>query len=80
MQKTANVLIVVDLSFYAALTFPLNFMVDERRTKMRETLRIMSMKTHAYGFSYLLTQLCYIIIPMIAITLIFRVESSVYTI
>lgn len=36
-------------------------MVVDKETKMRETLRIMSMKTGAYGLSYFLTQLVFVV-------------------
>lgn len=44
-------------------------MVIDKETKMRETLRIMSMRSAAYGLSYFLTQIVFItIIALIMMT------------
>ena len=52
-------------------------MVIDKETKMRETLKIMSMKTGAYGLSYFLTQVIFTIFVAIALTIIFTVKSLV---
>jgi ATP-binding cassette, subfamily A (ABC1), member 5 len=46
-------------------------MVVDKETKMRETLRIMSMKSEAYGLSYFITQLIFVVFISLLMTLTF---------
>lgn len=52
-------------------------MVIDKETKMRETLKIMSMKTGAYGLSYFLTQVIFTIFIAIVLTVVFTIKSFV---
>ncbi len=46
-------------------------MVVDKETKMRETLKIMSMKTGAYGLSFFLGQSIFIVIISLIMTVTF---------
>lgn len=48
-------------------------MVIDKETKMRETLKIMSMKTGAYGLSFFIGQSIFILIIAIIMTVTFYV-------
>lgn len=48
-------------------------MVIDKETKMRETLKIMSMKTAAYGLSYFIIQQIFILVIAILLTITFMV-------
>jgi hypothetical protein len=52
-------------------------MVIDKETKMRETLKIMSMRTGAYGLSYFLTQVIFTIFTAIVLTVVFTIKNFV---
>ena len=52
-------------------------MVVDKETKMRETLKIMSMKTGAYGLSYFLTQVIFTLFVALILTIMFTFKSLV---
>lgn len=52
-------------------------MVVDKETKMRETLRIMSMKSAAYGLSYFITQLIFIVLIAILLTITFTLKDFI---
>ena len=52
-------------------------MVIDKETKMRETLRIMSMKTGAYGLSFFCTELIFTLITAIILTIIYGAKGIV---
>jgi hypothetical protein len=52
-------------------------MVLDKETKMRETLKIMSMKTAAYGLSYFLSQLVFVVFTTIVFCVTFLATGLV---
>jgi ABC-2 family transporter protein len=64
-------------AFSVSARFILMQMVADKQTKMRETLKIMSMKTGAYGLSYFLSQVIYVIFTTIAFTVAFLLNNVV---
>jgi ATP-binding cassette subfamily A (ABC1) protein 5 len=76
---TVFIAVLVPTAFSLTCRFILMQMVVDKETKMRETLRIMSMKTGAYGLSYFLTQVIFTIFVAIVLTIIFTVKSLVPT-
>ena len=71
--------VLVPTAFSLTCRFILMQMVVDKETKMRETLRIMSMKTGAYGLSYFLTQVIFTIFVAIVLTIIFTVKNMIAT-
>ena len=51
--------ISIPLSYTNATRFILSQMVVEKETKMKEALKILSLRTSAYGLSFFLTQLVF---------------------
>jgi len=47
--------------------------VVDKETKMRETLRILSMKTSAYGLSFFFTQAIFAVITSIVVSVTFLI-------
>ena len=60
-------------AFSLTARFILMQMVVDKETKMRETLRIMSMKSGAYGLSYFLTQVIITIFTAIVLSIVFSI-------
>ena len=54
--------VFIPASFQITSRFILMQMVADKETKMKETLRIMSMKSAAYGLSYFITQFIFIFV------------------
>ena len=75
--KILLIAILVPTAFSITCRFILMQMVIDKETKMRETLKIMSMKTGAYGLSYFLTQLIFTIFIAIVLTVIFTIKNFV---
>jgi hypothetical protein len=63
----------VPTAFSLTARFILMQMVVDKETKMRETLRIMSMKSGAYGLSYFLTQVIITIFTAIVLSIVFSI-------
>lgn len=63
----------VILIFITGCRFVLSQPVVDKETKMRETLKILSMKSSAYGLSYFLTQAIFALITSVFITLTFAI-------
>lgn len=84
-NSTSNIYVVllialaVPTAFQATCRFILMQMVVDKETKMRETLRIMSMKSAAYGLSYFLTQMIFIAIISALLTLTFALKEFIKT-
>lgn len=52
-------------------------MVLDKQTKMRETLKIMSMKTGAYGLSYFLSQVFFVVFTTIVFAIMFVATDTI---
>jgi hypothetical protein len=57
--------------------FILMQMVLDKQTKMRETLKIMSMKTGAYGLSYFLSQVFFVVFTTVVFAIMFVTTNTV---
>ena len=66
----------VPLCFAVASRFILSQMVIEKESKMKETLKILSLKTGAYGLSFFFTQLLFSLITAIIVTVTFWATKS----
>jgi hypothetical protein len=78
-QQSVSYLIALSLivvSFSGSCTFILNQMVIDKETKMRETLRIMSMSRGAYTMSYFLTQSCFSFCSGVILSICFALHGS----
>lgn len=62
---------LITASFSAGLAFVLNQMVADKESKIRETLKIMSMKQSAYALSYLVLQSTFVFFTTTILTLSF---------
>ncbi len=63
----------VILIFITGCRFVLSQPVVDKETKMRETLRILSMKTSAYGLSFFFTQAIFAVITSVLISITFLI-------
>ncbi len=61
------------LIFITGCRFVLSQPVVDKETKMRETLRILSMKTSAYGLSYFFTQAIFAVLTSLLISITFAI-------
>lgn len=79
--KVLLISLTVSMAFSTACRFILMQMVIDKETKMRETLKIMSMKTSAYGLSYFLSQLIFTVLITVLLSFTFTyvgfIESGV---
>ena len=62
---------IVLLIFITGQRFVLSEPVVDKETKMRETLRIMSMRSSVYGLSYFITQAIFSLFTTLIVTLTF---------
>ena len=66
----------VPLCFAAASRFILSQMVVEKESKMKETLKILSLRTGAYGLSFFFTQVLFSLFTALLVTVTFWVTGS----
>ena len=64
------------LCFAAASRFILSQVVIEKESKMKETLKILSLKTAAYGLSFFFTQLIFSLMTAVLVTLTFVITGA----
>ena len=64
-------MILVLLIFITGQRFVLSEPVVDKETKMRETLKILSMRTSVYGLSYFITQAIFSLFTALLVTLTF---------
>lgn len=65
--------IAIPICFSTAARFVLSQVVIEKEQKMRETLKILSLKTGAYGLSFFFTQLIFSIFTALLVVLTFSI-------
>ena len=70
--------LLCDSAFSSAVSFVLTQMVRDKETKMRETLKIMSMSRGAYMFSYFQAQGFFALFTSICLCLAFYVPIRVW--
>lgn len=63
--------VFIQVVFTAGCRFVLQHPVVDKETKMRETLKILSLKTSVYGFSYFISQAIFSGATAIMITVTF---------
>ena len=68
-----TMVISVPLSFLGATRFILQQAVIDKESKMKETLKILSLKTGAYGLSYFLSQSFFTLLTSLLITITFGI-------
>ena len=69
--------ISVPISFAAASRFVLSQMVIDKETKMKESLKILSLKTGAYALSYFATQAIFSLMTAILITAVYAIQKYI---
>jgi hypothetical protein len=67
------VVFTIPISFSLAGRHLLNECVVDKQTKMKEALKIMSLKTEAYGLSYFLSQGVFALFTSFIITVAFTI-------
>ena len=74
---TMTMALSVPISFTSTCRFILSQVVIDKETKMKESLRILSLKSGAYGLSYFITQSIFTIVTALLMTATFAIEEYI---